>query len=79
VIAAWNGNIMPRSLPWLQELRSGHCAQLMFLSLQSSSYASFPLAAGASMVFLVAAERVSDGAAALFDSPVRFSRREELE
>jgi hypothetical protein len=49
------------------------------LSLQSSSYASFPLAAGASMVFLVAAERVSDGAAALFDSPVRFSRREELE
>ena len=44
LITAWNGNIMRRFLPWLQQLRSCHWAQLIFLALQSSSYASLPLA-----------------------------------
>jgi hypothetical protein len=47
----------------------------------SISYASFPLASTASMVlsWSLPSEFLTGFAAAMLDSPVRFSRREELE
>jgi len=67
---------MPRSLPWLQELRSGHRPQLMFLLfnlLLLLRWGFYGLFWSLPSAFL------TGFAAALFDSPVRFSRREELE
>jgi hypothetical protein len=76
VIAGGNGNIMPRFLPWLQELRSGHGAQLIFLQ---SSCASVGIRGFYGPCWSLSREFLTGFAAAMFDSPVRFNRREELE
>jgi len=71
---------MPRSLPWLQELRSGHCPQLMFFLFNLLLMLRFRWQLGLLWSFWSLPSAFLTGfAAALFDSPVRFSRREELE